>query len=480
MSHRRRQPCLQHYSKAHDAPCVAPFTTAKPPEETTTMIIDLEPTPASISSPGGPTVDAGELDPGLSAIAGSRWQFLAEASELLDGSLDYQQTLANVVTLAVPRIADYAIIALLTEEGSLSWGWSAHRDPACDSVVADLRPYVPDLTTNAHPWAAAINSGQTQVIEVVNDEYLRSIARDDTHLALLRDLAPTSFIIIPLAARGRVLGSLLFATNSASGRRYNGHDGAIATELGRRISLAVDNATLYRAAEQAARTREDMVAVVSHDLKNPLAIIQMAVGFLKEEIVPADDDHALERKQLDVIQSSADRMYRLIHELLDTASIEAGHARLNRSSATAYELVIDAIELLRPLAAQKRIELCADAPPGLPSVFADRERVLQVFSNIGGNAIKFTPQGGRVDFHVADWGSVLQFSIRDSGPGIAPGDLPHLFERYWQAEKMRSIGSGLGLPIAKRLIEAHGGEIRVESAIGRGSCFTFTLPTVQV
>lgn len=417
-------------------------------------------------------------DPRPGAIVGSRWQFLAEASELLDASLEYQQTLANVIALAVPRIADYAIIALLTDDKSLRWGWSAHRNPARDTVVAALRPYVPDLTTDDDPWATAIKSGQTQILEAVNDEYLRSIARDDTHLALLRELAPTSYIIIPLAARGRILGSLLFATDSDSGRRYDRRDGTIATEVGRRISLAVDNAMLYRAAEQAARTREDMVAVVSHDLKNPLATVQMAVSFLKEEIVPPDDAHALERKQLDVIQRSADRMYRLIHQLLDAASIEAGRLHLSRSPVTAYELVIDAIELLRSLAQQNRVELNADVPTGLPMVDADRERMLQVFSNIGGNAIKFTPRGGRVDFRVAHCGSALKFSIRDSGPGIAPDDLPHLFERFWQAEKTRSIGSGLGLPIAKRLIEAHGGEISVESRPGQGSCFTFTLPTV--
>ncbi|MGH7615689.1 MAG: GAF domain-containing sensor histidine kinase [Gemmatimonadaceae bacterium] len=444
------------------------------------MIIDLEGEPWGSPSTGARSANARELDHGLSAIAGSRWQFLAEASELLDASLEYQQTLSNVVSLAVPRIADYAIIALLTEDGSLGWGWSAHRDPARDSVVARLRPYVTHLTIDDDPWAAAINSGQTQIIKEVTDEYLCSIARDDAHLALLRELAPTSYMIIPLSARGRVLGSLLFATNSDSGRRYDSHDAAIATEVGRRISLAVDNATLYRAAEQAARTREDMVAVVSHDLKNPLATIQMAVSFLKHEIVPSDDDHALERKQLDVIERSAGRMYRLIHELLDTASIEAGEVHLARSPATAYELVIDAIELLRPLAAQKCVELLADVPSGLPSVVADRERVLQVFSNIGGNAIKFTPQGGCVDFRVVRCGAALQFSIRDSGPGISPSDMPHIFDRYWQAEKTRSLGSGLGLPIAKRLIEAHGGELRVESELGRGSCFTFTLPTVQI
>jgi signal transduction histidine kinase len=237
---------------------------------------------------------------------------------------------------------------------------------------------------------------------------------------------------------------------------------------------------LYRKAEQAAHTREDMVAVVSHDLKNPLATIQMAVSFLKEEIVPDDEAHGLERKQLDVIQRSANRMYGLIHDLLDTAAIEAGHVQLTRSVTTAYELVIDAIELLRPLAGAKRIELLANVPPGLPPVMADADRVLQVFSNIAGNAIKFTPPGGRVEFGVTDVGLALAFSIVDDGPGIAPSDLQHLFERYWQAQKTKSIGSGLGLPIAKRLIEAHGGEIHVASEVGQGTQFTFTLPIAAI
>jgi signal transduction histidine kinase len=256
------------------------------------------------------------------------WRFLAEASELLDGSLEYQQTLANVVSLAVPRIADYSVIALLTEDGSLGWGCSAHRDPAKAPLVARLHSYVPDLAAHNHPWAEAVRSGRTQAIKVVDDEYLRSIARNEDHLGLLRELEPMSYIVIPLAARGSILGSLMFATASDSGRRYTDRDVAIAKEVGRRISFVLDNAILYRAAQQAARSREETVAVVSHDLKNPLATIQMAVSFLRDEIVPVDEAHSLERKQLDVIQRSAERMHRLIHDLLDTAAIEAGQFQL--------------------------------------------------------------------------------------------------------------------------------------------------------
>jgi signal transduction histidine kinase len=429
--------------------------------------------PASVARAGG------RRDRHRGAIVGPRWRFLAEASELLDESLEYQQTLANVVALTVPRIADYSVIAVLTEDGSLGWGCSAHRDPAKAPIVARLHSYVPDLGTNSHPWAEAVRSGRTQVIKAVDDEYLRSIARDEDHLRLLRDLEPASYIIIPLAARGTILGSLLFATASDSGRRYTDRDVAIAKEVGRRVSFALDHAILYRAAEQAARSREETVAVVSHDLKNPLATIQMAVSFLKDEIVPNDDAHTLERKQLDVIHRSAARMHRLIHDLLDTAAIEAGHLQLSRSPTSVYELLIDAIELLRPLAAANRVELCTDVPPGLPSVLVDGERVLQVFSNIGENAIKFTPAGGRVELRVAAHEGAVEFTICDDGPGIAPEDLPHLFDRYWQAKRAARVGTGLGLPIAKRIVEAHAGQIHATSELGLGSCFAFTLPLIQ-
>jgi signal transduction histidine kinase len=410
------------------------------------------------------------------AIIGARWRFLAEASAVLDRSLEYEETLTNVVRLVVPRIADYAIIALLADDGSLTWGYSAHCDPAKEALVGRLRAYQPHLTTENHPTAEALRSGETQVIDVVDDEFLRSVARDGTHLALLRQLAPTSVIILPLAARGRILGSLLLATTRDSDRRYTDRDVAIANEVGRRVALAVDHALLFRAAEHAARARAEMVAVVSHDLKNPLATIQMAVSFLLEDLVPDDAAHKLEREQLHAIHRSAERMYRLIHDLLDVAAIEAGQLAVAQSPLPVDVLVADALELLRPLAAAKRITLTADVPPGIPPAAADRDRVLQVFSNLGGNAIKFTPEDGRVEIRSEVRDAVVEFAVRDTGPGIASEDLPHVFDRFWQARKGARAGVGLGLAIAKGIIEAHGGDIHVESEPGRGTCFTFTLP----
>jgi len=410
------------------------------------------------------------------AIIGTRWRFLAEASTALDRSLEYKETLTNVVRLVVPRVADYAGIALLGDDGALTWGYAAHCDPAKETLVGQLRAYQPQLTNENSPAAAALRTGETQFIRVVDETLLRTLARDDTHLALIRQLAPTSIIFLPLAARDRILGSLVLATTRDSGRRYTDRDVAIANEVGRRVALAVDRALLFQAAEQAGRARERMVAVVSHDLRNPLATIQMSVSFLLEELVSDDAAHQTGREQLRAIRRSAERMSRLIHDLLDVSAIEAGHLTLTRSALAVDVLVTDALELLRPLAAAKRIALVTDVSPALPLVAADRDRVLQVFSNLGGNAVKFTPENGRVEIHVTVHDAEVEFGVRDTGPGIASDDLPHVFDRFWQQQNTARAGVGLGLAIAKGIVEAHGGGISVESEPGGGSCFTFTLP----
>jgi signal transduction histidine kinase len=420
----------------------------------------------------------GTAEPALErgAIIRARWRFLAEASTALDRSLDYEETLTSVVQLVVPRMADYAAIALLDEDGSLTWGYSAHANAAKDGLAAQLRAHQPQLTLLNDPIAQSLHSAETRVIKVVDDAFLSSTAMDERHLALLRELAPTSIIFLRLAARDRVLGSLVLVTTRDSTRRYTDRDVAIANEVGRRASLAVDHALLFRAAEQASRAREQMMAVVSHDLRNPLATVQMAVTFMLEEMVPDDAAHVPERQQLQAIHRSADRMRRLIQDLLNVAAIEAGQLVVTRTPLAVDLLVADALELLRPLAAAKRIALVSELSSSLPRVSADRERVLQVFSNLGGNAIKFTGEDGRIEIRAIARDATVEFAVRDTGPGIAPEDLPHIFDRFWQARKMARAGVGLGLAIAKGIVESHGGAIRVESEPGRGSNFTFTLP----
>jgi signal transduction histidine kinase len=410
---------------------------------------------------------------------GRRWKFLAGASALLDETLDYETTLANVVRLAIPAIADHAGIVLLAPDGSASWAYSAHREASRMPLVERLRAFDPSilLLTDSLPGGWQVTT--PRLIASVGDEDLRAVAHDAVHLALLRELAPVSYLGVPLVSRGRGLGILVLCTTPASGRTYGEQDLALAGELGRRAALAVDRARLYREAERARQAREAMIAVVAHDLKNPLSTIQMATSLLLGDVVPDDEAHRLARRHLAIVDRATARMRRLIHDLLDVSAIEAGRMRLQCSPHRARSLVEDALEMLRPLAAAKAIALEVEVPAELPAVSVDNERVLQVFGNIGGNAIKFTPAGGRVRIGVEPGlgrDPVVEFIVSDTGPGIAPDDLTRVFDPYWRAAKVSRSGTGLGLAIAKGIVEAHGGQIGATSILGRGSSFWFTLP----
>jgi signal transduction histidine kinase len=227
--------------------------------------------------------------------------------------------------------------------------------------------------------------------------------------------------------------------------------------------------------------RDEMVAVVSHDLKNPLATIQLAVGLLLEELVPDDTAHATIRKPLHAIKHTTEDMHRLIHDLLDLGATDARGFSLCRNREVVGVLVQEAIESVQALARVKQISLVADIPPDLPGLDVDRGRVLQIFSNLLGNAIKFSPPAGRVIVSARFGGdSFVLFTVSDQGPGIASADLPHVFDRYWQVGKNRRGDVGLGLAIAKAIVEAHGGNISANGVLGQGSQFSFALPACAI
>jgi signal transduction histidine kinase/DNA-binding response OmpR family regulator len=228
-------------------------------------------------------------------------------------------------------------------------------------------------------------------------------------------------------------------------------------------------------AEAASRTREDLMAVVSHDLRNPLSAIATAATLLRRN--SDADPTGRATKQAELILRSADRMARLISDLLDIACIDAGRLSVELLPHGAASLLQEANELFQLLAAEKLLRLTVEAPDPSLSVIADRERVLQVLANLVGNALKFTPAGGNIRLRAQPDGGAVRFSIVDSGPGVSSEQLPHIFDRYWQAKRDGRLGIGLGLSIAKGIVEAHGGHIWAESAPGEGSSFHFTLPS---
>ena len=278
-----------------------------------------------------------------------------------------------------------------------------------------------------------------------------------------------------LAGRdGRKLGTIQLWDKKEQ-NDFDEADEAILTQLAQLASVALENARLYKGEQDAKRARDDLVAIVSHDLRNPIHTIHMAASFLLD-IAPANDRRLQARRQLEVIQRSATRANRLIQDLLDVAKIQAGGLAVDPVAVDVKSLVHEAVEYATPLASAAQIKVECEVPDPSPMVSSDRERVLQVFANLMGNAIKFTPKGGEIRILASSENSEIRFVVADSGPGIPAEHLNHVFDRYWQAKSTAKLGTGLGLSIAKGIVEAHGGRIWVESPPNRGAQFNFTLP----
>ena len=402
-------------------------------------------------------------------------QFLSESGRVLVAALEYEATLRSLARLVVPRLADYCMVCML-EGGEVHRPAMAHRDPSQEPLLLALGRMrsVSHTLVGVH---SVLRTGEPELVPEVTEAWLRASAEDEEHFTTDRVLAPRSLMIVPLVARGRTLGAITFASTAASGRRYGPADLSLAEGLASRAALTLDNARLYRESQQATHARDEVLAVVSHDLRNPLHVISLGASYLLKRL-PQGAEGTSWRKQAELMRRSADQAVHLIQDLLEVAKIESGRLSVECQPQEVGRLVDDVIELHRPLAEARRLLLERELEAELPRVLADRRRVLQVFSNLIGNALRYTSEGGRVTVRARREGRFVRFFVSDTGKGITPEHLPHLFERYWQPKGARE-GAGLGLPIAKGIIEAHGGYILVESEPGKGSTFSFTLPVSE-
>ncbi|MGH9887080.1 MAG: sensor histidine kinase, partial [bacterium] len=233
--------------------------------------------------------------------------------------------------------------------------------------------------------------------------------------------------------------------------------------------------SVERALQRAVAARDNVLRVVAHDLRNPLGTITMATSAMEPPEAKAE---RRDPKPLQIISRAAARMSSLIQDLLDVALVEAGQLKVEPSELSAADLVWEAVEMQQSLATSAGLDMRVAIEPDVGAVWGDRDRLAQVFENLIGNAIKFTPEGGRVEVRVARRGRVVEFAIADTGDGLAPESLSHVFDPFWQAAtRAGHLGAGLGLPITKGIVEAHGGRIWVESTVGRGSTFFFSIPT---
>jgi signal transduction histidine kinase len=396
-------------------------------------------------------------------------EFLAEASATLFSSLGYENTIAAVVCAGIPPLGNLCFLDLVGDDDRLHCVAIQFADPQMGSTDR-ARPSEPTADPKS-PQVEALRLGKAVLIS------RGDIPSDDVDRAdPLEELGGRSMMAVPLVTRGRKLGVLTFVATEGE-RQHSASDLALAEEIGRRAAIAIDNAELYEQAQRAIRARQDLLAIVSHDLKNPLNAILMATTLLTQ--AGATGKLEAQKKRIDIIERSANRMNRLLGDLLDIASIEAGHLSVDVRRFPAAALVREAVELHEVAAAQKQLHLEPLLPNKELEIECDRGRILQVFGNLIGNAIKFTPSAGSVRVAAESRGEEVLFSVADSGGGIEPEELAHVFDRFWQAQKTARLGTGLGLTIAKALVEAHGGRIWVESTVGKGATFFFTVPAVR-
>ncbi len=400
------------------------------------------------------------------------WRFLAETGWRLSDSLDPKRTLVSVARLAVPALADWCVIELVDDERRVEAVEAVATDLDKEQILRELFTASPhDPTRHGHFTARVLRTGEPELLPEVSEAMLEATAEDARHLELLHRLEPRSGMVVPLVARGRTVGAIILVA-AESGRRYGAHELTLAGELARRAALAVDNAGLYRKSEQATRVRDEVLQIVAHDLRTPLHVISLSVGALQKR---QPEVSASCGKQLATIQRAVERANRLIQDLLDVARMEAGGLTVERRPMEVGPLIQEVFEHHQSLMEAKSLQWTSWVPEDSPALLVDHDRVLQVFSNLLGNAIKFTPEGGQLVLRAERMGDWMRFSVSDTGPGIPAAQLPHLFEPFWQARAGRE-GAGLGLAIARGLVEAHGGRLWIESSPGVGSTFSFTLP----
>ncbi|HEX4459685.1 MAG TPA: ATP-binding protein [Polyangia bacterium] len=399
--------------------------------------------------------------------ATERLSLLTEASATLSASLDYATTLARVAELPLPMLGEWSVVHLV--DGDVMRRSGHHVDPTKQSLLDEMlaQPRSADAPPPSSLWSGRVTAE-------IYDRTLEARV-DPADLERARTLGLRAGMTAPLTARGQTFGALTVLSGRL--RRYEPADLALLRDLAHRAALAIDNARVLQQAEEAAELRRDLVAIVAHDLKNPLNAIGMAGSLLSRQAAPgADGDRA--RRQSSIITRACERMNRLIHDLLDVSAIDAGRLELDRQRIGLGGLMTEALEAIAPLAQERSIALVRqiDASDEELEVLADRERLLQVLANLLGNAVKFTDEGGTVMLRGGRGALGLEVAVSDTGCGIAPEHVPHVFDRYWRVGTQNRAGTGLGLSIVKGIIDAHGGMVSVDTTPGRGSTFTFSIP----
>lgn len=416
-------------------------------------------------------------------VAGSVWVFrdvterlrLVRAQELfaragasLSSTLDHDSTVARVGELAL-SFADWYVLDLAVKDGVVETVAAGHRDPARDHTLARLTgERAPGDDTAV---ARAVSAGEPSL--ALDFEGPEELAR---HLGFEADLlaraSASSSITVPLVGRGATRGALTLVREHGS-RPLDRLDLDVAHGLAYRIAFAIDNANLYRDAQRAIQTRDDILAVVSHDLRSPLGTAMLAVTLLERVLERNENPRA--RRSIAILRRCGERLNRLISDLCDMGAIEMGRLTLAASHWSLDALLREILDTYDETVSAHGVRMTVSAGDR-DEVHADRERILQALSNLIDNAVKFTPEGGHIHVGAHVVGGTACLSVTDSGVGIDEADVGHIFERGWQSRAGWKKGRGLGLFIVKGIASAHGGRVWAERNPGGGSTIWLTFP----
>jgi signal transduction histidine kinase len=402
-------------------------------------------------------------------------QFLARAGQVLAASLDYHETLKAVAQLAVPQIADWCAVDVLDASGLIEQLAVAHADPARVAYAREfLRKYPADprAPVGLHQ---VLRTGESHLLPELTPAMIERGARSPQHRADIEALRITSYMIVPLRTREGIAGAMTFVS-AESRRHFTRADLRFAETVADRAGVAIENARAYDEARRANRLKDDFLATLSHELRTPLNAIAGYARMLRTDAVPDDRRaHAVE-----VIERNSGLLAQIVEDILDVSSIISGKLQLKLGPVDLNQLLADAVATVAPAAEGRRVGLYLhDGPAGM-RLHADGDRLRQVIGNLLANAVKFTPSGGRVDVSAEAVDGGVEIAVADTGRGIPSAFLPFIFDRFRQADSRFTRehgGLGLGLSIARNLVEMHGGTIEASSdGDGHGATFRVRLP----
>lgn len=408
-----------------------------------------------------------------------RQKLLATAGWVLAASLDVESTMATIAELPVPLLGEWSLLELLTPEGAMRRAAATHVDPPrhVETLALVSKTAEPlDLEPVAASSARVAHEAEAQRITDIG-AWLKANFHDAVSRARAESLGASAVLLVPLRAGGRAIGAL-HLVRTRPGATHSLEEQQVADQFAGLAALALENARLYQQTRSAVRERDEMLAIVSHDLRNPVNAIVMLTGAVlnREGDMPGEELANMARDEVEAVRAAARQADGLIQDLQDVSRISAGRLRVERRRVPASEMLKECADMFEPVMVDAALRFVRRFHEELPVLLADRHRLQQVLSNLLGNAVRFTPHGGEIVLSATREEELLRISVRDTGPGVSPDDVPRLFERYYQAPRLLRSGSGLGLFIAKGIVEAHGGEIGVHSELGKGAEFWFTVP----